>query len=117
VSDPFEVETLHGTVVIAFGINRWVLVSIGGDEAQSQIGSRHELAAYLRTRGLSDREANEFSHEAWKQRPRDAADHLARPDDGLVSSTGFSSGRALLVVLAFVAAWVLIILYLFTGSR
>jgi len=117
VSNPFEVETLHGTVVIAFGVNRWVLVSIGGDEAQSQVGSRHELAAYLRTRGLSDREASEFSQRAWKQRPGDAADHLARPDDGLVSATGFSSGRALLVVVAFVAAWVLIILYLFSGPR
>lgn len=117
MTDPFEVETLHGTVVIAFGVNRWVLVSIGGDEGQSQIESRRELAAYLRKRGLSDREANEFSQKAWKQRPRDAGDHLARSDDGLVAATGFSSGAALLIVVAFVAAWVLIVLYLFTGAH
>jgi len=117
VSDRFEAPTLRGTVAIEFGVNRWVLVSIGNDQGQAQVDSRDELAAYLRKRGLSDREANEFSQQAWRHRPRDAADHLARSDDGLVAATGFSSGATLLIVLAFVAAWVLIILYLFTGPR
>jgi hypothetical protein len=111
VSDRFEVHTLRGTVVIEFGVNRWVLVSIGSDEGQSQIDSRDELAAYLRKRGLSDREANEFSHAAWKQRPRHAADRVATPGEGLVAATGLSSGTALVLVLAIVAAFVLITLY------
>ena len=109
----FEVDSLRGTVVIEFGVNRWVLVSIGSDEGQSQIDSRGELAAYLRKRGLSDREANEFSHKAWNQRPRSAADHVATPGEGLVKATGFSPGAALVLVLAVVAAFLLITVYVF----
>ena len=111
MSDPFEVESLHGTIVIAFGINRWVLVSIGGDEGQSQVDSREELAAYLRNRGLSDREANELSEEAWKRRPRTAAERTATSGEGLVAATGLSSGAALVAVLVIVAAFVLIAVY------
>ena len=113
MSDRFEAETLRGTVVIDFGVNRWVLVSIGSDEGQSQIDSQDELAAYLRKRGLSEREANEFSQDAWKRRPRDAAEHVATSREGLVSATGFSSGWALVLILALVVAAVLITLYAF----
>ena len=113
MSNRLEVQTLRGRVVIDFGVNRWVLVSIGSDEGQSQIDSRGELAAYLRKRGLSDREANEFSQKAWKQRPRYAADHVATPGEGFVAATGLSSGTALVLVLAIVAAFLLITLYVF----
>ena len=113
MSDRFEVETLSGRVVIEFGMNRWVLVSIGSDEGQSQIENQDELAAYLRKRGLSEREANEFSHKAWRLRPRHAADHVATPGEGLVAATGLSSGTALVLVLAMVAAFLLITLYVF----
>ena len=113
MSNRFEADTLRGTVVIEFGVNRWVLVSIGSDEEQSQIDSRDELAAYLRKRGLSEREANEFSDTAWKERPRSATEHVARPGEGLIAGTGFSSGVALVLVLAMVAAGVLITLYVF----
>jgi len=117
VSNRFEVQTLRGTVVIDFGVNRWVLVSIESDEGQSQIDSRDELAAYLRERGLSDREANEFSQQAWKQRPRSAADHDASPGEGLVAATGLSSGTMLVLGLAVVAGCVLITLYVFVWAR
>lgn len=113
MSNQFEVETLSGRVVIEFGVNRWVLVSIGSDEGQSQIDRRDELAAFLRKRGLSDREANEFSQEAWRQRPRHAADHVATPGQGLVAATGLSSGTALALVVAIVATFVLLTLYVF----
>ena len=113
MSNRLEVQTLRGRVVIDFGVNRWVLVSIGSDEGQSQIDSRGELAAYLRKRGLSDREANEFSQKAWKQRARYAADHVATPGEGFVAATGLSSGTALVLVLAIVAAFLLITLYVF----
>jgi len=115
VSERFEADTLRGTVVIEFGLNRWVLVSIGSDEDQAQLDTRQELAAYLRQRGLSEREADEFSQAAWKHRPRNAAGHVATPDDGLVAATGFSTGAALVLVLAMVAAFVLITLYVFVG--
>jgi len=117
VSNRFEVQTLRGNVVIEFGVNRWVLVSIGSDEGQSQVDSRDELAAYLRNRGLSDREANEFSQQAWKERPRYAADHDASPGEGLIAATGLSSGTVLLLGLAVVAACVLITLYVFVWAR
>jgi hypothetical protein len=117
VSNRFEVQTLRGRVVIEFGVNRWVLVSIESDEGQSQIDSRDELAAYLRKRGLSDREANEFSQQAWKQRPRYAADHDASPGEGLVAATGLSSGTVLVLGLAIVAVCVLITLYAFVWGR
>ena len=113
MSNRFEAPTLRGTVAIEFGVNRWVLVSIGSDEGQSQIDSRDELAAYLRKRGLSDREANEFSQQAWKQRPSYAAEHVATPGEGFVAATGLSSGKMLLLGLAVVAGCVLITLYAF----
>jgi hypothetical protein len=117
VSNRFEAPTLRGTVTIEFGVNRWVLVSIGSDKGQSRIGTRDELTAYLRERGLSDREANEFSQEAWKQRPGSAADHLAAPDEGFVAATGLSPGLALVLVAAIVAAFVLITVYVFVLRR
>jgi preprotein translocase subunit SecF len=117
VSNRFEAPTLRGTVTIDFGVNRWVLVSIGSDEGQSQIDTRDELAAYLRERGLSDREANEFSQEAWKQRPGSAADHVPTPGEGFVAATGLSSGTALVLVIAIVAAFVLITVYVFVLRR
>jgi hypothetical protein len=113
VSDRFETETLRGTVSVEFGVNRWVLVSIGNDEGQSQIDTREELVAYLRGRGLSDREADEFAGEAWKRRPHDAAEHVATSEEGLVKATGFSSGAMLLIGLAVVALCVLVTLYAF----
>ena len=117
MSGRFETETLRGTVTVEFGVNRWVLVSVGDDEGQSQIDSRQELAAYLRTRGLSEREADEFAHEAWNQRPRDAEEHVPTSEEGLVKATGFSTGAMLLIGLAVVAACVLITLYAFVFSR
>ena len=117
MSNRFEVESLRGQVVIEFGVNRWVLVSIGSDEGQSQIDSRDELAAYLRKRGLSDREANEFSQTAWEQRPRYAAEHVATPGEGFVAATGLSSGTVLVLGVAVVAACVLITLYVFVWGR
>jgi len=117
VSDRFETETLRGTISVEFGVNRWVLVSIGGDEGQSQIDTQEELAAYLRTRGLSDREADEFANEAWKRRPHDAAEHVPTSEEGLVKATGFSTGVLLLIGIAVVAACVLITLYAFVWSH
>ncbi len=117
MSNRFEVQTLRGKVVVEFGVNRWVLVSIGSDPGQSQIDSRDELAAYLRKRGMSDREANELSQQAWKQRPRSAAEHVASSGEGLVAATGLSSGTVLVLGLAVVAACVLITLYAFVWGR
>ncbi len=113
MSNRFEAPTLRGTVAVEFGVNRWVLVSVGSDEGQRQIDTRDELTAYLRERGLSEREADEFSEETWKQRPRHAAEHVATPGEGLVAATGLSSSKLLLLGLAVVALCVLITLYAF----
>ena len=66
---------------------------------------------------VETREANEFSQQAWKQRPRYAADHVASPAEGLVAATGLSSGTMLVLGLAVVAACVLITLYAFVWGR
>lgn len=104
-------DTSAGRVEIDFGINRWVLVSIGSQQAQEQIDSRHELADYLRQRGLPDREAEDVAKSAWKARPRDATISSASGDEGLVASTGLSSSTLLLVLLAFVVAVILLAVY------
>ena len=117
MSGRFEVDTLRGAVVIEFGVNRWVLVSIGSDQDQEQVESRLELAAYLRKRGLSDREANELSREAWQERPRDAADHVASPRDGLIGATGLSTGTVLVIVVGFVVALASIAIYVLSRPR
>ena len=104
-------ETLAGHIEIEFGVNRWVLVSIGSEQAQEQIDSRRQLASYLQRRGLSEREANEIAKAAWKMRPRDATISSASADESLVASTGFSSSTLLLVLLAFVVALILVAVY------
>jgi hypothetical protein len=116
VTGGIAVDTLRGTVVLEFGVNRWVLVTIGGEEGQKQIESRRELSAYLRERGLSEREANELARKAWKERPRDAGQHVATPDDSLIGATGLSKGTILLIALAFAAFTVLLVLYLIPQS-
>jgi hypothetical protein len=116
VTRGITVDTLRGTVVIEFGVNRWVLVTIGSDEGQKQIETRSELAAYLQERGLSNREANDLARKAWNERPRDAAQHVATPDDSLIGATGLSKGTILLIVLAFVAFVVLVVVYLIPRS-
>lgn len=110
------VDTLRGTVVIEFGVNRWVLVTIDSEEGQKQIDSRRELSAYLQERGLSNREANDLARKAWKERPRDAEDHVATPDDSLFAATGLSKGTVLLILFAFVAFVVVVALYLIPQS-
>jgi hypothetical protein len=117
VSGRFAVDTLRGSVVIEFGFNRWVLVSVGSDRDQKQVDSRSELAAFLRERGLSEREANELSEEAWKERPRDAAEHVATSRDSLVAATGLSTGTVLLIVVAFVVAFASIAIYVLSRPR
>jgi hypothetical protein len=116
VSGRFEIDTLSGTVAVAFGVNRWVLVTIGSAEGQKQIDNRGELAAYLQERGLSNREADEFARKAWRERPRDATDHVATPKEGTISATGLSKGTILLIVLAFVVFTVVVIVYLIPRS-
>jgi hypothetical protein len=117
VSGRYAVDTLRGTVAIEFGLNRWVLVTVGSDRGQKQVGTRRELAAYLRERGLSDREADELSRGAWRERPRDAAEHAATPSDSLKAATGLSTGTVLLILLAFILAFALIAFYVFSQSR
>ena len=116
MSGRFEIDTLSGTVVVAFGVNRWVLVTIGSEEGQEQIERRDGLAAYLQDRGLSNREADELARKAWTERPRDAMDHVATPDESTMAGTGLSKGTILLIVLAFVAFTVLVVVYLIPRS-
>jgi hypothetical protein len=104
-------ETLAGHIEIEFGVNRWVLVSIGSHQAQEQLDSSRQLAGYLQRRGLSEREANEIAMAAWKMRPRDATISSASADESLVSSTGLSSSTVLLVLLGLVVALVLLAVY------
>jgi hypothetical protein len=116
VTRGIAVDTLRGTVVIEFGVNRWVLVTIGDDRGQKQIDSRPQLKAYLHERGLSDREADDLAQQAWNERPRNAADHVATPDDSLMAATGLSKGTVLLIVLAFVVLVALLVLYVVPQS-
>jgi hypothetical protein len=116
VTRGIAVDTLRGTVVIEFGVNLWVLVTIGSDEGQKQIDSRRALAAYLQARGLSNREAGDLARKAWKERPRDAGQHVATSDESLIGATGLSKGTILLIVLAFVVFTVLVVVYLIPRS-
>ena len=104
-------ETLAGHIEIEFGVNRWVLVTIGSQLAQEQIDSRRQLADYLQRRGLSQREANEIAEAAWKMRPRDATMTSASSDESLVASTGLSSSTLLLILLALGLALILLVVY------
>lgn len=117
MSGRYAVDTLRGSVVIEFGFNRWVLVSVGSDRDQKQVDSRRELAAFLRQRGLSEREADEIAEAAWKERPRDAAEHVATSRDSLVAATGLSTGTVLLIVIAFFVAFSAIAIYVLSRPR
>jgi hypothetical protein len=111
VNEPTVADTSAGRAEIQFGINRWVLVTIGSDTGQERLGSAHELADYLRRRGLIENEARDLARAAWHKRPRDADAHAASADESLVAATGLSSGTVLLLVAAFVAVVTIIALY------
>ena len=100
-------DTSAGPVEIEFGINRWVLASVGGEEEQEQIDTAAELADYLRRRGLSDSDATSVAERAWAARPEDASVHASRAREGMVSATGFSVGVLVLMFVGFA------VLYLF----
>ena len=104
-------DTSAGLVEIEFGINRWVFVSIGSQQAQEQIDSARQLADCLRRRGLPDREATDVAKSAWKTRPSDATVSSASADEGLLASTGLGSGTLLLIIVLFVLFWVFVTLY------
>jgi hypothetical protein len=104
-------DTSAGRVEIQFGINRWVLVTIGPDAGQERLESERELADYLRRRGLFENEARDLARAAWRKRPRDADAHAASADESLVAATGLSSWTVLLLVAAFVAVLIVLALY------
>ena len=101
-------DTSAGPVEVEFGINRWVLVTVGGEDGQEQADSPEQLADYLRRRGLSGSDATRVAESAWAKRPEDASEHAAPPPrEGLVSATGFSVGVIVLMFVGFA------VLYLF----
>ena len=104
-----------GLVEIEFGVNRWVMVTVRSETAQQQIGSKHELVDYLRSRGLLESEAWGLARAAWKSRPRDAGSHPASPEESLVSATGLRPGVMLAIIIGFVVA--LMALYYYIGTH
>ena len=94
-------DTSAGQVEVEFGINRWVLVSVGGEEGQEQVETAQQLADYLSRRGLSDSEATRVAESAWVARPDDASVHASTPREGRISATGFSAGAIALMFIAF----------------
>jgi hypothetical protein len=104
------VDTTRGRAEIEFGINRWVLVTIGSETGQIQVATRNELAGYLLRRGLTDREAEDLARTAWSARPREAETRSARSDESLRSLAGLSSGAVLLLVLAVVLIFAFVLL-------
>jgi hypothetical protein len=87
VTGAFVSESAVADVEIEFGVNRWVVVSIGSEQAQEQIGSRSELQAYLQERGLLESEATAIARNAWRRRPRDAAKSVPELNDSLLGPT------------------------------
>ncbi len=107
---PTAVDTTLGRVEIEFGINRWVLVTIGSETGQIQLATPRELTSYLLRRGLTDREAEDLARTAWSARPREAEARSERSDESLRSATGLSSSAVLLLVVAVVVIFALVVL-------
>ncbi|MGB2952738.1 MAG: hypothetical protein WBB74_05010 [Gaiellaceae bacterium] len=109
--EPTVVETAQGRVEIAFGVNRWVLVTTPAGSAQAQVNEEAELANVLRDEGVPARDAYRAAAEAWARRPRDARFKIARPGEHIWRGTGLSRrGLATLLVLFVIAAVVLTVL-------
>jgi hypothetical protein len=98
-------DTSAGQVEVEFGINRWVLVSVGGDEGQEQVETAQQLADYLGRRGLSGPDAARVAESAWAARPEDASVHAVSAREGPISATGFTGGVIALMALAFVLVY------------
>jgi hypothetical protein len=105
-----------GSVEIEFGVNRWVVVTVGSEETQQQIGSRRELARYLEQHGLFATEAQDLARSAWKERPPGAGGSLASANDTLIGATGLSSGVVLMILVAFVVITALVWLLVFSHA-
>jgi hypothetical protein len=111
VTRPTVVDTTLGRAEIEFGINRWVLVTIGSETGQVQLATQRELSSYLLRRGLADHEAEDLARTAWNARPREAETRSERRDGSVRAATGLSSSSVLLLVLAFVVIFALVLLY------
>jgi len=111
VRSQFVGDSTGGRVEIEFGVNRWVMVTVGSEEGQEQIVSKRKLASYLEQRGLYPNEAADLAENAWRARPGDAAGHVAaRPPNWTL--LGATSWFDTMFVGAVVAALALLLIYL-----
>jgi hypothetical protein len=117
VTGPTVVDTTLGRAEVEFGINRWVLVTIGSETGQVQLATRPELASYLLRRGLTDREAEDLARTAWSARPRHAETRAESADENLRSAAGLSSSAVLVLVIAVVVIFALVVLFRATEWR
>jgi hypothetical protein len=109
-TEPTVVETAQGRVEIAFGVNRWVLVTTPAGSTQAQVSDEAELAGVLQDEGVAARDADSAAAKAWARRPRDARFTLARPGEEIWRGTALSGrGIVTLLVLFVLAAVVLTI--------
>jgi hypothetical protein len=102
---PAVFDTSNGRVEIAFGVNRWVLVTTKYESVQRQADDEAELARVLYDAGVPRSETKGVATQAWRSRPRNAGMTSAHPDEAILRATGFSSrGRLLLVGTVFLVA-------------
>lgn len=106
-------ESSAGRLEIEFGVNRWVMVTVGALERQKQISSEPELSTFLRGLGLYPNEAEDVARKAWPARPQDAAGHLPPepPNWTVLGPSGWRDGALIVAVLGGTVA---LLIYLMT---
>ena len=102
--EPTVVETPRGQVEIAWGVNRWVLVTTPDDEPiEAQVAREHELASLLPEAGLSREAAAAAARRAWRSRPPDARMPNVHAAESAWRATGLPPLAILFVLAVFVA--------------
>jgi hypothetical protein len=72
-----HVDTSRGVLEVMFGVNEWILVRVGGEERQAQVGSAGDLAALLLSLGLPAEEAQAHAWWLWERQPEDMESRIS----------------------------------------
>ena len=93
---------------LIWGVNRWVMIEVGNEHVQHQIGSREQLSALLVEMGVSASRSRTLATAFWHDRPSDAALGIRRVNEAMWRSSGLRWWQAALVLVIALTAYVVL---------
>jgi hypothetical protein len=108
-------ESGAGRVQAIFAFDNWVMVDAAGRSVQERCRSARELRDVLVALGVPAAEATSTADELWAARPKDASGRDVRIRESRHASTGLSPIQFMLLIGAFIALVIYLILHFAAG--